>query len=290
MIAKIKFGKIDTSKIRVRGFVTYVLPLALVFISYKISQSIKSRAAEQVRLEYSLNLPQIHYLPSYNPINMVGGEVIFEFDYDGGPGEIIFAAGGIEYEDEVSIFVNGLFVGRANIAHKKWGFAQRILVDEHFFVYGKNYLTFRNNYPNEKWGIRFVNVNLMKKAVPDISKAESYYRIALRTLSEGSKENLPDASKYLRSAIEESYNAIPKPIFWNDAIHKLEEVEEMLDAIFYDILKRCIAIFEKDSKEASFRESLRCLEDIRNFFRDEENYRVKFIDVQRVIMEAMIKK
>lgn len=265
----------------------FLIPIVLIVGSYFVSVQIRDAAVVK-DFGYVIQKPVIYSLPHYEPISKTGGEIWFDFEYKGGIGEIIFVAGGIEYEDEVSVYVNGLPAGRADIAQKKWGVPQSILLDERYFVYGKNYLVFRNNYESEKWGVRFLNIRFIGSELVNLSQSKEYYDLATRILAEGGEKTLPEALKYLRESIDKSYMLIPRPAFWNEALLNYERVNNMINTIFKDILKRCAAIFEKDKKESSYRQAVECLEDAEKFIGDNNDYRVRFLDVYRDIMKSMI--
>jgi len=202
-------------------------------------------------------------------------QAIFKFTAKSERIDFLYEVGGIDYDGEISIILNGTKIANAPLAIKSWSEKQVLHLPRKLLVKnGENILVFKHtkNPPGkEKWAVRNLRIEFLTPEKCDADEGKRLFSMGEELFNEKtvSDVNIYLACQYFKESVAFSEECKPRPDFLMKAEKQLNKALKELETRYKDLM----FAFKKSIKLKNYFKTKEVLEEILRLIPDKKDPR-----------------
>lgn len=202
-------------------------------------------------------------------------QAIFKFTAKSERIDLLFEVGGVDYDGEVSIILNGTKIANAPLAIKSWSDEQVLHLPRKLLIKnGENALVFKHtkNPPGkEKWAVRNLRIEFLTPEKCDENEGKRLFSMGEELFNEKtvSDVNIYLACQYFKEAVSFSEECKPRPDFLMKAEQQLAKAQKELETRYKDLM----FAYKKSIKLKNYFKTKEVLEEILRLMPDKKDPR-----------------
>jgi pSer/pThr/pTyr-binding forkhead associated (FHA) protein len=202
-------------------------------------------------------------------------QAIFKFTAKSERIDLLFEVGGVDYDGEISIILNGTKIANAPLAIKSWSDEQVLHLPRKLLVKnGENTLVFKHtkNPPGkEKWAVRNLSIEFLTPEKCDANEGKRLFSMGEELFNEKtvSDVNIYLACQYFKEAVSFSEECKPRPDFLMKAEQQLAKAQKELETRYKDLM----FAYKKSIKLKNYFKTKEVLEEILRLMPDKKDPR-----------------
>jgi len=202
-------------------------------------------------------------------------QAIFKFTAKSERIDLIYEVGGVDYDGEISIILNGTKIANAPLAIQSWSDEQVLHLPRKLLVKnGENILVFKHtkNPPGkEKWAARNLRIEFLTPEKCDADEGKRLFNMGEELFNEKtvSDVNIYLACQYFKEAVAFSEECKPRPDFLMKAEKQLTKALKELESRYKDLM----FAYKKSIKLKNFFKTKEVLEEILRLIPDKKDPR-----------------
>ena len=202
-------------------------------------------------------------------------KAIFKFTAKSERIDFLYEVGGVDYDGEISIILNGTKIANAPLAIKSWSDEQVLHLPRKLLVKNDaNTLVFKHtkNPPGkEKWAVRNLHIEFLTPAKCDSDEGKRLFNMGEELFNEKtvSDVNIYLACQYFKEAVAFSEECRPRPEFLMKAEKQLAKAQKELESRYKDLM----FAYKKSLKLKNYFKTKEVLEEILRLIPDKKNTR-----------------
>ncbi|MBT8352743.1 MAG: FHA domain-containing protein [Deltaproteobacteria bacterium] len=191
-------------------------------------------------------------------------QAIFKFTAKSERIDLLYEVGGVDYDGEISIILNGTKIANAPLAIKSWSDEQVLHLPRKSLVKnGENVLVFKHtkNPPGkEKWAVRNLRIEFLTPEKCNKDEGKRLFSMGEELFKEKtvSDVNIYLACQYFKEAVAFSEECKPRPEFLMKAEEQLAKAQKELEVRYKDLM----FAYKKSIKLKNFYKTKEVLEEI----------------------------
>lgn len=202
-------------------------------------------------------------------------QAIFKFTAKSERIDLLFEVGGVDYDGEISIILNGTKIANAPLAIKSWSDEQVLHLPRKLLIKnGENALVFKHtkNPPGkEKWAVRNLRIEFLTPEKCDENEGKRLFSMGEELFNEKtvSDVNIYLACQYFKEAVSFSEECKPRPDFLMKAEQQLAKAQKELETRYKDLM----FAYKKSIKLKNYFKTKEVLEEILRLMPDKKDPR-----------------
>jgi len=202
-------------------------------------------------------------------------QAIFKFTAKSERIDLLYEVGGVDYDGELSIILNGTRIANAPLAIKSWSDEQVLHLPRKLIVKnGENILVFKHtkNPPGkEKWAVRNLHIEFLTPEKCDADEGKRLFSMGEELFNEKtvSDVNIYLACQYFKEAVSFSEECRPRPEFLMKAEKQLAKAQKELETRYKDLM----FAYKKSLKLKNYFKTKEVLEEILRLVPDKKDLR-----------------
>ena len=210
-------------------------------------------------------------------------KAIFKFTARSERIDLLYVVGGVDYDGEISIILNGTKIANAPLAIKSWSDEQVLHLPRKLLVKnGANTLVFKHtkNPPGkEKWAVKNLHIEFLTPQKCDADEGKRLFSMGEELFNEKtvSDVNIYLACQYFKEAVAFSEECRPRPDFLMKAEKQLAKAQKELESRYKDLM----FAFKKSLKLKNYFKTKEVLEEILRLIPEKKN--PKHIDAKDIL-------
>ncbi|MDY6790494.1 MAG: FHA domain-containing protein [Thermodesulfobacteriota bacterium] len=200
---------------------------------------------------------------------------IFKFTAKSERIDLLYEVGGVDYDGEISIILNGSKIANAPLAIKSWSDEQVLHLPRKLLVKnGENTLVFKHtkNPPaKEKWAVRNLRIEFLTPEKCNEDEGKRLFSMGEELFNEKtvSDVNIYLACQYFKEAVAFSEECRPRPDFLMKAEKQLAKAQKELESRYKDLM----FAYKKSLRLKNYFKTKEVLEEILRLIPDKKNLR-----------------
>jgi len=210
-------------------------------------------------------------------------KAIFKFTAKSERIDLLYVIGGVDYDGEISIILNGTKIANAPLAIKSWSDEQVLHLPRKLLVKnGENILVFKHtkNPPGkEKWAVKNLHIEFLTPQKCDADEGKRLFSMGEELFKEKtvSDVNIYLACQYYKEAVAFSEECRPRPNFLMKAEKQLAKAQKELESRYKDLM----FAFKKSLKLKNYFKTKEVLEEILRLIPEKKD--PKHIDAKDIL-------
>jgi pSer/pThr/pTyr-binding forkhead associated (FHA) protein len=211
-------------------------------------------------------------------------QAVFKFTAKSERIDLLYEVGGVDYDGELSIILNGAKIANAPLAIKSWSDEQVLHLPRKLLVKnGENALVFKHtkNPPGkERWAVRNVHIEFLTPEKCDENEGKRLFSMGEELFNEKtvSDVNIYLACQYFKEAVSFSEECKPRPDFLMKAEEQLNKAQKELESRYKDLM----FAYKKSIKLKNYFKTKEVLEEILRLMPDKKDPR--HIDAKDILI------
>ncbi len=209
-------------------------------------------------------LPAPHVYGYTKSVRTRPHQAIFKFTAKSERIDLLYVVGGVDYDGEISIILNGTKIANAPLAMKSWSDEQVLHLPRKLLVKNDaNTLVFKHtkNPPGkEKWAVKNLHIEFLTPRKCDTDEGRRLFSMGEELFNEKtvSDVNIYLACQYFKEAVAFSEECRPRPEFLMKAEEQLAKAQKELESRYKDLM----FAFKKSLKLKNYFKTKEVLEEI----------------------------